>query len=175
MEIRLADLADLNACVALDDSFETEYVWQMEERHESGGINVTFRQTRLPRPMKVSGNISRDAFLANFQNGGIFFVADEGGVRGFVDFMPSPWNQVVQVNNLLVAPTHRRRGIGVKLMRAAIDWARQQQFRVMLLDTSTKNFPAICFYQKLGFAFCGFNDRLFPNRDIALMFALNLR
>ena len=44
-----------------------------------------------------------------------------------------------------------------------------------MLDTPTKDYPAICFYQKHGFAFCGFNDQLYPNHDIALLFALSLR
>jgi hypothetical protein len=46
---------------------------------------------------------------------------------------------------------------------------------VILLDTPTKAHPAICLYQKHGFVFCGFNDQLYPNRDIAMFFALSLR
>jgi ribosomal protein S18 acetylase RimI-like enzyme len=175
MQIRLANLADLNACIALDDSFETEYVWQMEERNESGGIAIHFRQTRLPRPMRASGNIERDHLISHFQNGNPVFVAEEDGVCGWLLLMPWQTGQIVYLNDLVVAPTQRRRGIATKLMRAGIEWARQQPFRVILLDTATKNYPAICFYQKLGFTFSGFNDRLYPNRDIALYFALNLR
>jgi ribosomal protein S18 acetylase RimI-like enzyme len=175
MQIRLAELADLNACIAWDDAYETEYVWQMEERAEPNGIAIQFRQTRLPRPMRASGNIAREQLLAHFQNGDPVFVADDGELCGFLVLMPWHADQIVYVNDLLVAPAQRRRGIATKLMRAGIEWARQQQFRVILLDTSTKNYPAICFYQKLGFTFSGFNDRLYPNRDIAILFALNLR
>jgi ribosomal protein S18 acetylase RimI-like enzyme len=175
MEIRLANLVDLNACLAIDDSFETECVWQMEEHASSGSIAVSFRLTRLPRPMKVSGVISRDDVVYNFQRGGVLFVADDGAVRGFVDVTAAEWNQAAYINNLAVAPACRRRGVGARLLHAALDWARQQKLRVALLDTSTKDYPAICFYQKHGFAFCGFNDQLYPNRDIAVLLALNLR
>jgi ribosomal protein S18 acetylase RimI-like enzyme len=44
-----------------------------------------------------------------------------------------------------------------------------------MLETQTKNHPAICFYRKHGFVFCGFNDRYYTNQDIALFFAQNLR
>ncbi|MBI5305081.1 MAG: GNAT family N-acetyltransferase [Chloroflexi bacterium] len=175
MEIRPANVIDLNACLAIDDSFETEYVWQMEERTNAGVITVTFRQTRLPRPMRVANNISRSVLLENFQRGEAFFVADEAGVCGFVDAGVSVWNQMFKINNIAIAPVQRRRGVGAKLMRAALEWARERQLRIAMLDTSTKDYPAICFYQKLGFTLCGFNDQLFPNRDIALQFALNLR
>ena len=48
MEIRLANLVDLNACLAIDDSFETEYVWQMEEHSVTGDIAIGFHLVRLP-------------------------------------------------------------------------------------------------------------------------------
>lgn len=176
MQIRLTDdLRDLNACLAIDDAFETEYVWQMEERSRAGSIAISFRLTRLPRPMRVSNITSRDDLVHNFQHGGALFVADDGAVRGFVDVTASTWNQVAYINNLAVAPAYRRQGVGTLLLRAALAWGRQQNLRLAMLDTSTKAFPAICFYQKHGFAFCGFNDQLYPNRDIALYFALSLR
>ena len=175
MEIRLANLGDLNACMKMDDSFETEYVWQMEQRVTPGDINTNFHLARLPRPMKVSGIIARDDVVYNFQHGGTLFVADDGAVRGFIDVTESIWNQAACINNLLVAPAYRRKGVGALLMRAALDWGRQKKLRAAILDTSTKNHQAICFYQKHGFAFCGFNDQLYPNRDIALLLALSLR
>jgi ribosomal protein S18 acetylase RimI-like enzyme len=175
MEIRLAEFRDLNACFAIDDTFETEYVWQMEENSRQGSIGVSFQLTHLPRPMRVSKIISTDELAVNFQNGGTLFVAEDGDVRGYLDVTAHEWNQVAYINNLAVSPAYRRIGIGSRLMRAAIDWAREQRLRVALLDTSTKDHPAIALYQKHGFSFCGFNDQLYPNRDIALYFSLNLR
>ncbi|MBI4787696.1 MAG: GNAT family N-acetyltransferase [Chloroflexi bacterium] len=174
MEIRLADLHDLNACLAIDDSFETEYVWQMDEQNRPGQIAVNFRVTRLPRPMRVSDVILADSVIHDFQTGGMLFVADDDGVCGFIDVVAREWEQLMFINNFAVAPAHRRKGVGTRLMRAALDWGRQQKLRVAILDTSTKDYPAICFYQKQGFTFCGFNDHLYPNRDIALYFAINL-
>jgi ribosomal protein S18 acetylase RimI-like enzyme len=176
VEIREGALVDLNACLALDATFETEYVWQMDERANNGVIAVGFRLTRLPRPMKVTGVIAPDDVSHHFLNGGALFVAEEGGkICGFVDVTESEWNQAATLNNLAVAPPYRRRGVGTRLVRAALDWARQKKLRAVLLDTPTKAHPAICLYQKMGFTFCGFNDQLYPNRDIALFFALSLR
>ncbi len=175
MHIRLANLSDLNAVLAIDDSFETDYVWQMEEQNRPGLVNVNFRLTRLPRPMRVTDLIVPDDIARNFQNGGTLFVAEEEGILGFIDTAAWDWNQAAYINNFAIAPAYRRRGIGTALMRAALDWARAQKLRVAMLDTSTKDHPAICFYQKHGFQLCGYNDQLYPNRDIALYFALNLR
>lgn len=174
MQVRLATLADLTACLLLEDSFETEYVWQMEERADAKNISVNFRLARLPRPMKVTGIISRDDVSFNYQHGGNLWVADEDGViQGFIDVTVKEWNQSLSINNLAVAPMFRRKGIGAQLMRTALEWGQEKKLRVALLDTPTKDYPAICFYQKFGFSFCGFSDRMYPNRDIAMLFALN--
>jgi ribosomal protein S18 acetylase RimI-like enzyme len=175
MEIRLATLADLNACLKLDDSFQTEYVWQMDARNDATSLSATFRLTRLPRPMRVTGIISPDEVIYDHQHGGNLWVYDDGGVRGFIGAVVEEWNQSACIHSIAVASAYRRQGIGARLMRTVLDWARQKKLRVALLDTPTKAHPAICFYQKHGFTFCGFSDRMYPNRDIAMLFALNLR
>lgn len=175
MIIRAGTTADLKECIALDDSFETEYVWQMDEKSQPSAIDIAFRLRHLPRPLRVTGLISGEDLTKDLRSGGMLFIAREQGVRGFLDLTVSKWNQAALINNLAVAPESRRRGVGTLLMRTALDWARKQKLRVALLDTSTKAYPAICFYQKQGFVFCGFNDQLYPKRDIALYFSQSLR
>ena len=70
---------------------------------------------------------------------------------------------------------YRRQGIGTALMRHARQWAREQGLQMLLAEATTKNYPALCFYQKLGFQFCGFNDHYYTNQDIALFFVQSLR
>ena len=175
MEIRLATLADMNACLALDDAFETDYVWQLEERRDAYSVSAVFRLTRLPRTMKVTGIISRDGVAENYRQGANLWVYDDGGICGFVDATVEEWNQSACIHHLAVMRAQRRKGIGTKLLRTVLEWARLKKLSVVLTDTSTKAYPAITLFQKHGFAFCGFSDRLYPNRDIAMLFALNLR
>jgi len=73
-----------------------------------------------------------------------------------------------------VAKEYRRQGIGTALMKAALRWAEERNLRTIMLETQTKNYPAICFYQRHGFVFCGFNDHYYATQDIALFFAHNL-
>lgn len=175
MQIRLANASDLDAVLAVDDSFETEYVWQMDEQNRTGLVNVSFRLTRLPRPMRVMNLIKPDDVIRDFNSGNSIFVADDDGVRGFLDIGALEWNQSAYLSNFALAPAYRRKGIGTALLRVGLAWAREQKLRMVMLDTSTKDHPAICFYQKHGFKLCGYNDQLYPNHDIALYFAINLR
>jgi ribosomal protein S18 acetylase RimI-like enzyme len=175
MEIRPATLVELNSCMALDDSFETEYVWQMDQKNDSKQISIGFKLTRLPRPMRVSTGISRDQVSEDFMAGKHFLIADDGKIRGYIDFCESEWNETLMVNNLLVAQDARRRGLGTMLLQEALKWGKGKKFRLALASASTKNYPGICLLQNQGFAFCGFNDQYYPNRDIAMTFALSLK
>jgi ribosomal protein S18 acetylase RimI-like enzyme len=60
-------------------------------------------------------------------------------------------------------------------MLEARKWARKRGLRSIQAEATTKNYPALCFYQKLGFQFCGYNDSYYANQDIALFFVLALR
>jgi len=84
------------------------------------------------------------------------------------------WHLTAWVDNLAVATAYRRQGIGTALLNKAGEWARQRGLRRLMLEIQTKNHPAICFCQKNGFAFCGFNDRYYTNQDIALFFARSI-
>ncbi|MBI5034162.1 MAG: GNAT family N-acetyltransferase [Chloroflexi bacterium] len=175
MEIRLATLADLNACLLLDDSFETDYVWQVDERRDAHSISSVFRLTRLPRTMKVTGVISRDGVSEKYRKGSNLWVYDNGGVCGFIAASVEEWNQSANISHVAVARVQRRKKIGTQLMQTVLEWARLKKLSIVLADAPTKAYPAIAFYQKHGFSFCGFSDRLYPNRDIAMLFALKLR
>jgi ribosomal protein S18 acetylase RimI-like enzyme len=176
MNIRTAQARDLDACLALDPSYETDYVWQMETTRANGAVSVSFRETRLPRAMRVSGAPAREWVLEHFEAGECFLVAEEeNAVRGFLDMTAEAWKQVAWVHHLTVAPDRRRQGVGSALLQAGLEWAHEHGVTTMMVETQTKNHPASAFFQKHGFAFCGYNERYYSNRDIAIFFALPLR
>ncbi len=174
MNIRPAQARDLETCLALDESFETEYVWQMETTRGEGQVQLGFRTTRLPRPMRVHVEGTRDAMLDHFEKSECFLVAEESPrICGFVDATADLDQHIAWVHYLIVASDLRRRGIGGQLLNQVLAWAQEKKLREVMVSISTKNYPATAFLQKHGFAFCGFNDRYYHNRDIALFFACN--
>jgi GNAT superfamily N-acetyltransferase len=77
---------------------------------------------------------------------------------------------MAMVTDLVVKRRVRRQGVGMALISGARNWAAQQNDNRLVLEMQSKNYPAICVAQKLGFEFCGYNDMYFPNQDIALFF-----
>ncbi len=174
--IRPAEPRDLEACLALDPSYGTEYVWQMETNRAPGVIQVGFRVTRLPRLMRVAVTPEREILAEHFERGECFLVAEEGGIiRGFLDMLIDPWKRTGWIHQITVAPEQRRRGVASELLRGAMNWARDQSLNTLMIEMPTKNHPAAAFVQKHGFAFCGFNDRYYASRDIAIFFAITVR
>jgi ribosomal protein S18 acetylase RimI-like enzyme len=176
MIIRPATLPDLNACLLLDHDWVTDHVWQMQVREQESQVGVTFHTVRLPRRMRVQYPRDIEQLVEDWQRGeGFWAVEVDGEVRGYVDLLPQPWQATARVLNLAVDRRYRRKGIGTALMRQARQWAREQGLSTMVMEATTKNYPAICFYRKLGFQFCGFNDHYYTNQDIALFFVQMLR
>ena len=67
-----------------------------------------------------------------------------------------------QVVSMWVAPEARRAGVGMKLVDAAVDWARSRGMRELKLMVTSVNTGAIEFYQRLGFGMTG-KTAVYPN------------
>lgn len=68
------------------------------------------------------------------------------------------------VVELYVVPDARRRGIGLRLLAAAVEYARRAQFESLILDTACDNSPARSLYDRAGFVALGRVAELRPSR-----------
>jgi ribosomal protein S18 acetylase RimI-like enzyme len=89
------------------------------------------------------------------------------------------WNRRMSVRHLYVAVSHRRHGIGSALLNQIDAAARAAGARCLWLDTSNSNYPAIQFYQRMGFRLCGLDQSFYdlegPAQDeVALFFVREL-
>jgi ribosomal protein S18 acetylase RimI-like enzyme len=184
MTIRPAELEDLTACLRLDHSYFTEYVWQMDVHEATAGIGINFRTVRLPRPVLVQYPRDQEALLAAWHRHDCFLVATAGKgdtdtkldpIVGYLTMGAYDWHSTGWVADLVIAHEKRRRGTATKLLHAGKEWARNAGLRRLTVETQTKNHPALCFLERNGFTFCGYNDRYYANQDIALFFSLDLR
>ena len=129
----------------------------------------------MPRSVGARPPRDTECLVEDWQRGECFLVAElEGEIRGYLNMVVQPWHSVGWIKDLAVPRKHRRQRIGSDLLREAFLWAREHNLRNVLLETQTKNYPAICFCRKHGFVFCGFNDQYYPNQDIAVFFARSL-
>ena len=59
--------------------------------------------------------------------------------------------ELADLHRLVVAPGHRRQGIGTELVRAGLRLVRGQGVRAVILEVDYRNEAAIALYQEIGF------------------------
>jgi GNAT superfamily N-acetyltransferase len=175
MQLRPAKPRDLKLCAALDHSYTTDRVWQMEVREESGVVTSFFREASLPREVKVDYPRQDVSLVAGWKRRDGFMVVENGGaIHGYVALTAQDEHGIAWVGDLVVDRSWRRQGVGTLLLQAAIQWGRENDLRRLVVEVPTKNYPAIRFCRSRGLAFCGYSDRYWPNYDIALFFGESL-
>jgi len=106
--------------------------------------------------------------------------SDTGDVVGRLSLArdPHPASRHVADLGLMVAASHRRRGIGRALLEAAVDWARAHGIQKLELHVFPHNAPAIALYEAFGFRREGYRHRHYQRPDgylDAILMALDVR
>lgn len=168
--------AELAECLAIDRSYQTDQVWQMDLREERGDIAVRFRLVKLPRMVTVEYPRDTTALVHLWKRRDCFLVAEAQGVLlGYVNVRLAFGEQSAWIEDLAVHTPFRRHKIGSALLEQAAERVAERGLHRLTLAVQTKNYPAIAFAQANGFVFCGYNDHFYANRDIAIFFGKSLR
>lgn len=176
MHIRKAHANDLKSCLKIDHSITTEHAWRMEEQEHNGALTVSFQPIHLPREVHLAYPREGEALAQGWAGCDLFLVASNGReICGYTAVRSLPGNGLAWVQDIAVAPEWRREGIGSRLLREAAAWAVEQNLPRLVVEVQTRNVPGISFCRALGLSFCGYHDRHWRTRDIALLFGLNLR
>lgn len=176
IEIRPAVVEDLPHLIALTHGYQTEYVWQMERQMEEGQLNIGFRQVRLPRVIDLAYPRPPELLLQERFERLALLVAQMGGkLVGYVRLKDYVVPGSAWISDLVVDTPVRRKGIGTALVLAGQHWALQHRLRRTVMETASKNYPAIQLASKLGYEFCGYNDHYYVSQNIAIFFAQFLR
>jgi GNAT superfamily N-acetyltransferase len=171
LQIRKGVRPDIEVIKTFDHSMKTSHVWQMQQSENNGEVVTRFIQTQLPREMRVVYPHSPEMLETNWGEFSSIFVGCVDQVPvGYItsNFYFSP--DLIWVRDLVVDEIWRRKGIASQLIEALIAWAKERNINRIVLDMSSKNYPAISLVRKLKFEYSGFNDNYFTNRDIALFF-----
>lgn len=176
VKIRKARSADWELCTTLNHSTVTDHAWRMEEDEKEGAITVTFRPVRLPRQARVPYPRQGDDLVAGWEQSDLFLIAEEDSqVRGYVTARALPGHGLAWVQDLVVDRICRRQGLGSKLLEQVVVWALQSHLPRLVTEVQTRNHPGVCFCQSRGLTFCGYHDRHWRTKDIAVLLGQTLR
>jgi ribosomal-protein-alanine N-acetyltransferase len=74
----------------------------------------------------------------------------------------------LHVLNVATDPAHRRRGAGMSLVAAAVEYARAEQVRHVRLELRRSNAPALRMYRSAGFFVVAVRRKYYPDDEDAL-------
>ena len=91
--------------------------------------------------------------LKRYADAAVYVAEDGDWIVGRLSLArdPNPASRHVADLGLMVAATHRRRGIGRALLEQAVGWARDADVRKLELHVFPWNEPAIVLYERFGF------------------------
>lgn len=152
---------DRRAILELDASFTTERVYRLEIK----GLAAKLVEERLARPWAKKydlGGMATAVKDADFTRAAEF----KGGMAGFMTVKCERWNHRAWLTHVYIAPQFRGVGIGTEFIERAVKFAKRKKARGVWLETQNYNFPAIRFYRRLGFEFCGFDRSLYDPEKV---------
>ena len=91
--------------------------------------------------------------IGHYPHAAVFVAEEDGRVIARLSLArdPHPASSHVADVGLMVAVSHRRRGIGRALLEAAVEWARGAGVRKLELHVFPYNEPALALYEAFGF------------------------
>ena len=136
--IRRATPGDASALVELAEAVASEPEgWLISD----GGWRTPGEERRFLRALR------------RYDDAAVFVAEAPEGIVGRLSLGrdPHPASRHVADLGLMVAASHRRRGIGKALLETAVDWAKQAGIRKLELHVFPHNEGAMALYESFGF------------------------
>lgn len=95
-------------------------------------------------------------------------------ILGYIGVSVDSTRHLAWITTHAVQAEYRRQGVGSQLLGEARAWADRHRLRSLLVELQIKNYPAINYFQKNDFFFCGYNNAYYATREIALFFGKRL-
>jgi GNAT superfamily N-acetyltransferase len=172
---RPAALEDFPGCLAIDHSYQTGRIWQMNLTQQAEAIRLNFQAVRLPQNATIPYPYEAAELRKRWWEAHWFWVGeDEAQIQAYITASHETLRPVIWIGDLVVAPHLRRQGHGSDLLAAAATWAKGEGGHYLMTAVPMKNDPAMQFLRHTGFSFCGYNEMQLQKRDIDLYFSLKL-
>ncbi len=166
--------ADRDAILALDLSFTTDRVYRVAADADAFALRAESVSPPLRKTYKVQADVEDWIAIDTC------LVAElDGRVAGVAALAHDREDDRALLQALYVDFAYRRQGAGRALVNAMIERGKQLGARCLWLETQDVNHPAIQFYQRMGFAWCGLDLSLddrngSSNDETAVFFSLQL-
>ncbi|HEX7506705.1 MAG TPA: GNAT family N-acetyltransferase [Polyangia bacterium] len=119
-------------------------------------LSYLFKQEQDFSPVATKQRRALELILAQPAMGRLFVLTRGDKLLGMISLLftisTAEGGKAAWLEDLVVRPDHRDKGLGTRLLRAAIDWARKEGLTRITLLTDADNVSARRLYLRQGFA-----------------------
>jgi len=132
---------------------------------DSNCFNVSF--TKRPFDTQVSKSFEDKLFQPWNEDVKSWGIIENDNLVAVIETAVESWSNRLRISELWIDDAHHRQGIGTALMDIAVQRAKDENRRMIILETQSCNENAIAFYLAYGFTLVGFDACCYGNDDIA--------
>jgi ribosomal protein S18 acetylase RimI-like enzyme len=140
--------------------------YDVEINHTDDSFNVSFVKKPFDNPYKRRPNENDKLFQAWWDDIKAWGIVENGRLIACIETAVEEWSNRLRVTELWIDDAYRRKGIGTALMDVAVQRAKDEKRRVIMLETQSRNVSAIGFYLAYGFSLIGFDACAYQNNDL---------
>ena len=141
--------------------------YDVEITRTGDNFNVSFVKKPFDTPFEYTPAKDYDKlFQPHWEQVKAWGIIEGERLIAVVETAVEEWSNRLRVTELWIDDDHRRQGIGKALMDIAVDRAREEKRRAIMLETQSRNENAIAFYLAYGFTLIGFNACEYQNNDL---------
>lgn len=153
----------------LDMDYTSDAYYDVTVSPCSGGfsIEITYKPLEKPRTITSKEKGYPDKLYEEYhENPYAWGYLDGDRLVAALETTSENWSNRLRVSEIFVEESHRRQGLGHKLMNIAKEQCLREKRRALILETQSSNVPALSFYLKEGFTLIGLDTCAYTNEDL---------
>jgi len=141
--------------------------YDVEIERVNNNFHVSFIKKPFITPFEYKPEQDYDKlFQSHWDNIKVWGIIEGEQLIAAVETAVEEWSNRLRVTELWIDDAYRRQGIGTALMDIAVQRAREEKRRAIMLETQSRNENALAFYLAYGFTLIGFNACEYQNTDL---------
>ncbi|MCL1788108.1 MAG: GNAT family N-acetyltransferase [Defluviitaleaceae bacterium] len=144
--------------------YTAHHYYHVEIDQTTGGYSVSF--TKKPFDTPFQANSTDKLFQPWYDDIKAWGIVENEQLVAVIETAVETWSNRLRVTELWIDDAYQRQGIGRALMDIAVNRAREENRRAVILETQTCNETAIAFYLAYGFTLVGFDACCYSNNDV---------
>ena len=150
----------------LEFNYISREYYDVEINHTDNNFQVSFIRKSFETPYEKLPDDSDKLFQPWWEDAKAWGIIDNDKLIAVIETSLEGWSNRLRVTELWIDNAYRRMGIGRALMNIAMNRAKEEKRRALILETQSCNVGAIDFYLAYGFTLIGFDGCCYQNDDI---------